>query len=278
MKTFSPFYAELYDEENATIAPEELARLFSYARRIQGPILEGMCGTGRFLIPLRAHNFRVDGLDICPFMLDICQKKMSQKALRASLYLQNIEQLDLPHRYDLIFILAKSLSMLKKERLASVFQQIYASLNPGAFFIFDLWGLLEPNASHKGRVQRQFRASDGSSIVRDQEFVYDSVNATYSLHNRYQPAETLAEETLKVQLYDQKEILQLLEKTGFSVLAKIDQAHFTELGGSLFVKREYWIECVKAEDPDCGGAFSTQNRCEGESRGGSGRWRRSDAS
>ena len=35
----------------------------SYAKEANGPILEPMCGTGRFLLPLLAAGFKIEGFD-----------------------------------------------------------------------------------------------------------------------------------------------------------------------------------------------------------------------
>src|SRR3990167_6439856 len=162
MGNFSSFYAELYDQTNPQLIPEEFTRLLFYAKQAKGVILEGMCGTGRVLIPLREQKIPVEGLDICPFMLHTCQSKLRGKSLTPKLHLQNIEQLSLPQTYELIFILAKSLSMLKKEQLPHVFQKIHAQLNPGGSFIFDLWDLIHPSVQHEAKIKQEFRTKDGS--------------------------------------------------------------------------------------------------------------------
>lgn len=45
-------YAENYDLEHPVTPQDALDFYFQYAKKANGPILEPMCGTGRFLIPM----------------------------------------------------------------------------------------------------------------------------------------------------------------------------------------------------------------------------------
>ncbi len=56
---------ELYEYLHAEAPREELEFDLSYARKGQ-PILEPLCGSGRFLVPFLERGFAVQGLDNSP--------------------------------------------------------------------------------------------------------------------------------------------------------------------------------------------------------------------
>lgn len=233
--------AELFDQEFPVANAEKIALLLEYAKRIKGPVLEGMCGTGRYMLPLWERRLKVDGLDACPFMLERCAKRLRKKNSKATLYQQRIQQIDLPHRYDLIFILHKSLSLVKKEEIGDVFKKIYAHLNPGGFFIFDLWSPVTPNVRHSIEEIREFKKEDGTPIIREQTGSYDP--SLYRLCNRYRSIEgkKVREEAFEIQLYDKEKIPPLLQKCGFTLLKEGGQSCWAKTGDFLFLKQQFWF-------------------------------------
>jgi SAM-dependent methyltransferase len=66
-----------------------------------GPALEIACGTGRLLIPFLRAGLDIEGVDSS---LDICRSKASRLSLQPVLHQQLMQQLDVPRRYDTIFI------------------------------------------------------------------------------------------------------------------------------------------------------------------------------
>ena len=66
---------EFYDLDKPT-APEDALEF--YTNEILGhtqPVLEPMCGSGRFLIPLLQKGIEIEGSDASAEMLDECRKK-----------------------------------------------------------------------------------------------------------------------------------------------------------------------------------------------------------
>jgi len=55
---------------------DDLQFWLDLAQKSGGPVLEGMCGTGRVLIPLAEKGYRVVGVDRSRSMLDICGDKI----------------------------------------------------------------------------------------------------------------------------------------------------------------------------------------------------------
>ena len=59
MDSYKKLCTQFYDIDKPTAPPDALEFYLQYALKAQGPILEPMCGTGRFLVPmLRARPGR----------------------------------------------------------------------------------------------------------------------------------------------------------------------------------------------------------------------------
>ena len=65
--------------------PEAPAGPLRYYRQLierrGGPVLEAMCGSGRFLVPLAMDGIDIDGVDASPEMLAACKKKCDEAKL-----------------------------------------------------------------------------------------------------------------------------------------------------------------------------------------------------
>ena len=87
-------------------APPEDAYSFyrSYVGNTGGPILEPMCGSGRFLIPLLQDGFDVHGFDASEYMLESLRAKADQKHLKPTVWNGFVEDLTSTEKYNLIFI------------------------------------------------------------------------------------------------------------------------------------------------------------------------------
>ena len=67
-----------------------------YLRRLDNPkepVLEPMCGSGRFLIPFLEHGVDIDGIDASRPMLQRCRQRCEMKGLTPILYEQFLQEL-----------------------------------------------------------------------------------------------------------------------------------------------------------------------------------------
>ena len=60
---------EVYDLSKPNPPKDAYAFYRDYVIKANGPILEPMCGSGRFLLPLREEGFNVHGFDASDHML-----------------------------------------------------------------------------------------------------------------------------------------------------------------------------------------------------------------
>lgn len=72
------FVAEFYDAAYQTARQKDIDFFMDYSRRAGGRTLELGCGTGRVLIPTAVAGCVITGLDLSPYMLDICHNKVSK--------------------------------------------------------------------------------------------------------------------------------------------------------------------------------------------------------
>ncbi|HCU6014361.1 TPA: GNAT family N-acetyltransferase, partial [Legionella pneumophila] len=69
LDTYQSLCTEVYDLSKPNAPQDEYSFYRSYAAEVKGLILEPMCGTGRFLLPLAAEGFDVHGFDASQPML-----------------------------------------------------------------------------------------------------------------------------------------------------------------------------------------------------------------
>jgi SAM-dependent methyltransferase len=106
---------EAYDLDKPAAPEQELARWLQAARDANGPVLEVMCGSGRFLVPLAQAGIDIDGVDASDDMLAACARKCRELGVDVSLTRQFVQDLDLHRRYALAFIAAGSFGLLIDE-------------------------------------------------------------------------------------------------------------------------------------------------------------------
>jgi 2-polyprenyl-3-methyl-5-hydroxy-6-metoxy-1,4-benzoquinol methylase len=107
LKTYKKLCTEFYDLELNNQKNSKLALNFymNYALNANGPILEPMCGTGRFLIPMLQADLDIEGFDASQEMLNALKIKYSKisnkKAPVQKIFIQNFKS---NKKYNLIFI------------------------------------------------------------------------------------------------------------------------------------------------------------------------------
>jgi SAM-dependent methyltransferase len=71
-----------------------------------GPVLEVGCGTGRVLIPTARAGINIFGIDLSPYMLDVCERRLEQEPIEV----QNRVQIDQADMRD--FDLGQTFSLI----------------------------------------------------------------------------------------------------------------------------------------------------------------------
>ena len=221
MKHYNKLCTEFYDLDK----PDEPADAFQfylhYAQAAQGPILEPMCGSGRFLLPLLARGFDVDGVDASSFMLEACRQRAAQQQLTPNLLEQKLEALELSRRYALAFIPAGSFGLITQAAHArEALRRLHTALLPGGKLVLEIDLPAFETSSSWPWGGRWLKRPDGALIVLSALGQYAaSERISYSLH-RYElvidgrVVETEMEE-FNLRAYEPREFQGLLEGAGF---------------------------------------------------------------
>lgn len=216
-----------YYELDKPKAPEDALQCYlAYAEEAQGPILEPMCGTGRFLVPLLEHGYAVTGFDYSPHMLNVCRKKCKERKLTSTLLEATFETVSLHELYNLIFIPSGSFGhLITPEQVFQALKFIADRLKQGGKFVFEietLTAIREPQGVWKGRWVNK---PDGSKIVVNILSRFDSTSQVETGLFRYELWEDNAISRIEVEdyhvrYYQPTEIEQLLKQHGLKVIGK----------------------------------------------------------
>jgi SAM-dependent methyltransferase len=157
---------EAYDLDKPEAPTRELDRWLRYARAAHGPVLEVMCGSGRFLVPLALAGIDIDGIDASADMLAACSKKCVAHGISAALHQQLAQDLDLPRRYSLAFIAAGSFGLLVDEAdIRAALHKLFEHLGPRGVLVVDA-ETTDAAPRRSGRwVGRWWNRPDGAKIV-----------------------------------------------------------------------------------------------------------------
>jgi SAM-dependent methyltransferase len=223
VNSYKRLCTEFYDIDKPA-PPEDAFNFFlHYAERANGPILEPMCGSGRFLIPLLERGFDIDGVDASPYMLQACREGCSRKGLKPVLHEQFLERIEMPRRYSLVIIPAGSFCLITEQSaIEEGLRRIYELMLPQSTFVLEIERLPSPlplagTGSWSGRwVERP----DGAKIIiswlseyNERERISRSIHR-YDLCRDSELVKTEFED-FDLRFYDQAEFHDLLIAAGF---------------------------------------------------------------
>jgi|TARA_R110002110_G_C13470277_1_gene720519 SAM-dependent methyltransferase len=235
LDTYLGLCTEVYDLSKPV--PEEDEYLFyrSYAEEAGGPILEPMCGTGRFLIPLIEEGFDISGFDASEHMLERLNLKAGEKKLTPEVWHGFVEDLRKDQKYKLIFVPSGSFGLIQDLNAAkSALKTLFDHLSEDGVFVFEgetLHGVPEPLGVWRGAV---WYKTDGKMIISNQLATLDGEICTsigkYELVDSNSITHTEIE-TLKVRLYEPTKMFKMLKEIGFKHVNMLKTYDRTESPG-----------------------------------------------
>jgi ubiquinone/menaquinone biosynthesis C-methylase UbiE len=205
-----------------------------YAQRLpRENVLEPMCGSGRFLVPLLQQGFQVSGVDPSDAMLDACRARLAALGMSAPLFQQSLQELDLPSRYAAAFIPASSFCLIAEPDEA--LQQLRRHLLPGATLLLEF----EKPRLDAGPGKTSRIVTRGSTQIRlESRSEYDAQTGIETFFNRYELKKSgrvvqTESEILKLCSYKPQALESLLLKAGFQAI-KIEHPAFghVAIGGA----------------------------------------------
>lgn len=245
LSTYLKLCTQYYELENHPYDAQALAFYMQYAKQAQGPILEPMCGTGRFLIPMLQAGYEIEGFDASPFMLEA----LHEKAPQARAWLEFVQDFSSNKKYNLIFVPYGSWGLIidKQQALAGL-QAMYHHLVPGGKFIADIDTMFSVPTSlgiwHRALNKR----ADGSYIALNTCSNFNQNTQVFNTACRYESIrnseiELIENEDFQQYLYGFDEFDQLLRQAGFTNIIKYqdyDRNRATNAQAPLLI-----YECTK---------------------------------
>ena len=198
----------------------------SQANSVAGKTLELMCGTGRVSIPLLEAGVDLTCVDYAPGMLAQLRRKLTEKHVSSPVYCQDITQLTLQDRFDLIFVPFHSFSeIVDRGNQREALKRIRSHLTGRGKFICSLQNPGVRTASMDGMARKigEFplphggvlcvhatMAFNASTRIASGEQVYE----LYSSQNQLLDRRTLP---VHFYLFERAEFEQLVVDSGFAV-------------------------------------------------------------
>ena len=196
----------------------------AYASAVNGPILEPMCGSGRFLLPLVQDGFDVHGFDASNHMLQALRKKAEARGLNPKVWQGYLEELDRPDKFKLIIIPSGSFGLIvDRGKAREALARIYNHLTDDGLLVFEAdtpLGAPGPTGIWKGSV---WPTSDGKTIIVN--FLdlpaQDNLSTTIWRYELLDGAQIIRTELeiMKVRQYVPSHLITMLRETGFTSVA-----------------------------------------------------------
>jgi SAM-dependent methyltransferase len=225
MKPLDSYYqlsTEFYDLEKPQATAEELAWYMEYALQANGPILEPMCGTGRYIIPMLEKGLDVEGFDASEHMLQTLAQKCAQKNITPTMRHCFFQEFNSERRYAFIFVPSGSFGLITNlDDVKHCLQVVHAHLAPQGKFVFEVDTPQAITATLNEWNRSTYTKSDGTQIIGHQRPAYNTKTQIITITCHYehkQSTELLASQSEKIQLrlYKRYEIDALLREFGFS--------------------------------------------------------------
>jgi 2-polyprenyl-3-methyl-5-hydroxy-6-metoxy-1,4-benzoquinol methylase len=217
----------IYDQIGmANFAETMTDRLLNLAQRgewMGRRILDLGCGTGGSMVWLAQRGYFVTGVDNAPLMVEIARAKLGQDDRHAdyNLYSRDIRGLgsDLG-TFDMVLALDVLNELNSLRDLETVFKDVYALLNPGKLFIFDLYtiqGLTETGTSGEEIVHN----SGDLAVFCSNQYDYERQihECQYLIFTRDQDVWLRSEASRVLKAFSVQVVAQLLQRCGFATMS-----------------------------------------------------------
>jgi SAM-dependent methyltransferase len=140
----NPIVAQLYDHVVPYRERPDIDFFIEEAVESGGPVLEIGCGTGRVLLPTARKGISITGLDVSPYMLDICRQQLenepSEVQERIKLVEGDMRDFHLGESFALVTSPFRPFQhLLSVEDQLKCLECVRRHLVPGGIFILDIF-------------------------------------------------------------------------------------------------------------------------------------------
>ena len=188
-------------------------------------ILELCCGTGRLTLPIAKDGYKISGVDYTSSMLEQAKIKASKAGLDVEFIEADIRTLDLPEKYDLIFIPFNSIHHLYQNKdLFKAFNTVKNHLKEGGLFLLDCFN---PNMQYivEGEKEQKeiakYTTKDGRRVTIKQTMRYENKTQINCIEwHFFINGEYYSIENLDMRLFFPQELDSYLALNGFNIIHK----------------------------------------------------------
>ncbi len=188
-------------------------------------ILELCCGTGRLTIPIAKNGHNICGIDNTSSMLEQAKLKASQAGSEITFIEADIRTLDLPDKYDLIFIPFNSIHHLyENQDLFDTLKVVEKHLKDNGLFIFDCYN---PNIQYIAEAKKgknkiaEYTTTDDRKVKIEQTMKYESKTQINRIEWHYYINEVFhSVQNLDMRMYFPQELDTYLKWSGFTIQQK----------------------------------------------------------
>lgn len=246
MNCYKSLSTLFYDTDKPIAPADDLAFYRGYAERCGGAILEPMCGSGRFLVPLAKAGFDIDGFDASPQMLAACDAKLKTLGIAPRVAHALLHEFMAEREYALAFIPAGSFSLVTDQTQALLgLERLRDSLSPGGTLVFEVERPTMNASSRWPWAGRWLTLGDGSKLLISWLGHYDASTRTSHSVLKYELLRDArlidAEyEDFDLRLYEPEEIEALAREVGFDSIRTFRKSDGERVAST---DSEFVVEC-----------------------------------
>ncbi|WP_299246785.1 class I SAM-dependent methyltransferase [uncultured Aquimarina sp.] len=228
--------ANVYDGMNTDLTDLEFY-LKWLPKNKDARILELCCGTGRLTIPIAKEGYNISGVDITSSMLKQAKAKALETGLEIDFIQADIRTLDLPEKYDLIFIPFNSIHHLyQNEDIFRAFNVVKNHLKENGLFLLDCYNPSIQYIVDGEKEQKEiavYVTKDGRKVSIKQKMRYENKSQINRIEWHYYINDKFDSiQKLDMRLYFPQELDSYLERNGFTIIHKFGDFKEEEFNNS----------------------------------------------
>ena len=218
LDTYLSLCTEVYDLSKPNPPEDAYAFYRDYAIRANGPILEPMCGTGRFLLPLLDEGFNVHGFDASDHMLEALLGKARTKIVEPMVWKGFLEDLNRAEKYNLIFIPSGSFCLIiDPVQVKKSLKAIYDHLKQDGIFLFEAEALQAVPQTNVWRGSIWPKPNSQKIILSSLAILQGDICTSICKYELVDAGKIIYAEVeeLRVKIYEQDQLIEMLKAVGF---------------------------------------------------------------
>ena len=231
MSNYGKLCTIIYDLDKPYAVKEEIEIYSRLVELKNDKILEPMCGSGRFYVPLLKDGYNITGFDLSKDMLEACRKKCSKLKIKPNIFKADVVDYQCGIKYKYIFIPVGSISLLiSKNDLRQSLSNVYNCLENNGIFVFSYLGIESKGEDinewkemqnytigNKKIICKQKSTYIKDSDILDIKLLYELIQNEVVIENEYQD--------FPVKLFTEEYLKEILKTIGFSEVKLIKSSN-----------------------------------------------------